>query len=151
MGLAIGRFNVRRAVQIRASARRVWEEFQDSERLGAWFSMGHQLDVFAPGLGGRVELSVKRSDVAMRFGGDIIVWDEAAEMSFENDWLNDKVWLVPTYITFRLTDCYGGVHVELFHHGFEAVGADADKQFLGYESNWDLRHLTALKSVVEGG
>lgn len=77
------------------------------------------------------------------------MWDEVTDLSFENNWFGEQAWPVPTFITIRLSACYDGTHVELFHHGFERLGADAAWEFLGYESGWDLRHLAELKSIVE--
>ena len=39
--------------------------------------------------------------------------------------------------------------VELFHHGFERLGAEAADNLQGYEEGWDVKHLKALRSIVE--
>ena len=39
--------------------------------------------------------------------------------------------------------------VELFHHGFERLGADAADNLEAYESGWDVKHLKALRASVE--
>ncbi len=38
--------------------------------------------------------------------------------------------------------------VELFHHGFERLGAEAADNLQGYEEGWDIKHLKALRSIV---
>lgn len=58
--------------------------------------------------------------------------------------------LPPTYWTFRLTPLYGSTLVELFHHGFELAGDAAADSLEGYEQGWDVKHLTALRAIVEG-
>ena len=56
---------------------------------------------------------------------------------------------MPTFVTIRLTALYDGTLVELFHHGFERLGADAANELEGYESGWHTNHLEALRSIVE--
>ena len=151
MGVKIGDYNVRRAVHIEALPQIVWHEFQDVRRMSAWFGVGHNLELFEPGLDGRVELSVEMADGELHgFGGPIIVFDEAEELSFENNWFGQGAWPVPTMITIRLSSSYTGTMVELFHHGFERLGKNGASQFLSYESAWDTRHLSVLKKIVEG-
>ena len=151
MGVEIGFYQVRRAVHIEALPQHVWHEFTDQRRLAAWFGIGHNLEVYEPGRDGRVELSVEMADGELHgFGGPIIVFEEGAELSFENNWFGQGAWPVPTIITLRLSSCYEGTMVELFHHGFERLGKKGADQFLEYESAWDTRHLSKLKKIVEG-
>ncbi|MBT4161878.1 MAG: SRPBCC domain-containing protein [Gammaproteobacteria bacterium] len=151
MGVNIGCYNVRRAVQIQALPQHVWHEFYDARRMSAWFSIGHNLELYEPGKDGRVELSVQMADGELHgFGGHIIAFDEAKELSFENNWFGQGAWPVPTIITIRLTSNYDGTMVELFHHGFERLGKSGADQLLSYESAWDTSHLAALKKIVEG-
>ena len=147
--MEIGSYYVRRAIQIDASAHQVWHEFQDARKFGAWFGVGHSLDLFEPVKGGRVELSIEDAGQIRGYGGQIIVFDEATELSFENNWFGNTPSKVPTFITFRLRSLYDGTHVELFHHGFERLGKIAASEFVGYESAWDLHHLVELKRIVE--
>lgn len=44
---------------------------------------------------------------------------------------------------------YGATMVEIFHHGFERLGADAAVNLEGFESGWDIRHLKALRGIVQ--
>jgi len=81
------------------------------------------------------------------FGGQIITFDPAAELSFSNNWESDG-WSVPTLIAIRLTALYNACRVGLFHHGFERLGADAATQLQGYEAGWDSHHLDALKAIM---
>jgi uncharacterized protein YndB with AHSA1/START domain len=150
MALNIGQYNVRRAVQIRASRVQIWREFHDVLRLNAWFGLGHVLEVYEPHLGGQVELSIEQDGLPVGFGGEILVFEEGRELSFENNWFGELAWEVPTFITIRLTSVNDGTLVELFHHGFERLGKDGDSQYLAYESSWDVHHLAALKHIVEG-
>ena len=150
MGLEIGRYNVRRAIQINASPHQVWHEFYDIRRMGAWFGVGQSLDLYDPGKDGRVELSIEVDGEVQPFGGRIVVYDEDRELSFENNWFSEMAWPVPTMITLRLTANYEGTLVELFHHGFERLGKDSASEFQAYESAWDIRHLVELKHIVEG-
>ncbi|MDA0977926.1 MAG: SRPBCC domain-containing protein [Proteobacteria bacterium] len=150
MGIEISQFAVRRAVHIAAEPRHVWHEFHDARRMSDWFGRGHSLDVYEPGKDGRMELSVNIGDEVVAFGGNIVVFDEDRELSFENNWFGPRAWAVPTFITIRLTSMYDGTLVELFHHGFERLGAKGAAEYLAYESGWDTLHLKALKQIVEG-
>jgi uncharacterized protein YndB with AHSA1/START domain len=149
MGIEIGRLHVRRSGFIRATPERVWEEFTSFERLAAWFGHGHQLEVYEPELGGQVLLSVEIHGAKRSFGGPILIFEPARELTFSNNW-EAEGWPVPTLITLRLTPLFDACHVELFHHGFERLGRDAGAELQGYEAGWHSRHLEALKAIVEG-
>jgi hypothetical protein len=56
---------------------------------------------------------------------------------------------VPTFWTIRLTPIYDATLVELFHHGFERMGADGADLLEAFESGWDVKHLKALRAIVE--
>ena len=72
------------------------------------------------------------------------------EVTFECNWQEPYSWPVPTFWTIRLTPSYDGTLVELFHHGFERLGKEAADILQGYEEGWDVKHLKALRSLVEG-
>lgn len=148
MGIAISTLHVRRSVLIQATPARVWQEFTSFDRLATWFGRGHQLEAYEPKLGGRVQLSVRIDGVERSFGGSILIFEPARELSFSNNWESDG-WSVATLITLRLTALYNACHLELFHHGFERLGSDASAQLQGYEAGWNTRHLTVLKAIVE--
>lgn len=148
MGSQIGALHVRRSSLVRATPERVWQEFTTFERLAAWFGRGHRLDAFEPKLGGQVRLSVEIDGERRAFGGPIEVLEPARELTFSNNWESNG-WPVPTRITLRLTPLADACHVELFHHGFEALGDDADRDLEGFEAGWHSRHLEALKAIVE--
>ncbi len=150
MGITIGQFYVRRAVQISASPDVVWYQFREINRMRAWFGVGHQLDRYEPKRGGQIELSVQRDGAPAGFGGEILVFDETRELTFENNWFGRYAWSQPTLMTIKLSGLYDGTHVELFHHGFERFGKNGADQFLDYESGWDVHHLALLKGIVEG-
>jgi uncharacterized protein YndB with AHSA1/START domain len=148
MGMTIGVLHVRRSVLIEAPPERVWEEFGSFDRVDAWLGLGHRLHTFEPWIDGQVEMSVDIDRKTRRFGGPILVYDPDRELSFENNWQAPFDWPVPTFWTLRLTPVYDGTLVELFHHGFERLGADAADQLENYETGWDVKHLHALRSIV---
>jgi uncharacterized protein YndB with AHSA1/START domain len=150
MGLEIGVLNVRRSVLIMASPQRVWQEFESFERFAAWYGTGHTLSVYEPRLGGKIQTSIEIDGVHSPFGGTIIAFEPGEELSFNDNWIGENAWPVTTFVTLRLTQHYDATMVELFHHGFERLGADAADQFQGYEEGWDVHHLTALRAIVEG-
>jgi uncharacterized protein YndB with AHSA1/START domain len=149
MGVPISALHVRRSSFIQASAERVWQEFTSAERLSAWFGRGHQLELYEPELGGQLRLSVQIDGAKRAFGGPILVFEPARELTFSNNWESEG-WPVPTLVTLRLTPLFDGCQIELFHHGFERLGNDAGRELEGYEAGWHSRHLEALKAIVEG-
>lgn len=148
MGIEIGALHVRRSGLMQATPERVWQEFASFDRFAAWFGTGHQLEVYEPELGGRVLLSVEIDGAKRSFGGVILVFETARELTFSDNWESDG-WPVPTLITLRLTPQYDACHVELFHHGFERLGQDAGAALQSYEAGWDSHHLDALEAIVE--
>jgi uncharacterized protein YndB with AHSA1/START domain len=153
MGLKIGALHVRRSIFIGASPERVWEEFTAANRISVWLDRGHKLHSVDPRFGGRVEMSVEIEGEQRPYGGPIIVYEPAREMSLEIVWREpwDAVYAtaIPSYWTFRLSPVHSGTLVELFHHGFELTGPNAADILEGYEQGWDVKHLTALRAVVE--
>lgn len=149
MGIAIGPLNVRRSMLIQAPPGRVWQEFESFERIAAWFGRGHELHRFEAKLGGEVEMSVEIGGERRHFGGPVVVFEREREVTLESNWREPHAWPVPTFFTFRLTPLYDGTLVEIFHHGFERLGADAADNLEGYEEGWDVKHLTALRAIVE--
>jgi uncharacterized protein YndB with AHSA1/START domain len=149
MGVTISHLNVRRSSLIRASRARVWQEFETFERIAAWFGKGHELHQFEPRLGEMVEMSVEIDGEKRHFGGRVLVWEPEREVTLGNNWHGEHAWPVPTFFTFRLTGLYDETLVELFHHGFERLGADAADLLEGFEDGWDTKHLKALREIVE--
>ncbi len=149
MGIAISLLNVRRSILIQAPPARVWQEFETFERIAAWFGLGHQLHRFESKLGGQVEMRVEIGGERRYFGGPILVFEREREVTFESNWQAPHAWPVPTFFTLRLTPLYDGTIVEIFHHGFERLGADAADSLQGYEEGWDVKHLKALRAIVE--
>jgi hypothetical protein len=74
----------------------------------------------------------------------------AMELTFENDWIPNRGWAMPTFMTLRLSAGLDGTLVELFHYGFEHTGPDASAEHAGYETGWGMMQLSALKTLVEG-
>jgi uncharacterized protein YndB with AHSA1/START domain len=148
MGMVIGPLHMRRSIFIEATPARVWQEFESFDRVAAWLSHGHTLHRFEPRVGGEVEFSVDIDGARQRFGGPIVVFEPAREVSFESNWDGQLRWPVPTFWTIRLASACEGTVVELFHHGFERLGVDAGDNLEGYEEGWDVKHLKALRAIV---
>ncbi len=153
MGMTIGHLHVRRSILIHASPARVWQEFETSEALKAWFGQGHTLHTFEPKLGGKVEMSVEHDfgngPERRGYGGRVIVWEPRREVSAEINWNKPHNWPVPMIWTIRLTPLYDGTQVEIFHHGFERLGPDAADNLEDYEEGRTVRHLKALRGIIK--
>jgi uncharacterized protein YndB with AHSA1/START domain len=149
MGITISHLNVRRSILIQAPSARVWQEFETFERVAAWFGRGHELHRFELKLGGQVEMSVAVGDQRRHYGGPVIVMEREREVTFESNWDAPNHWPVPTFFTLRLTPLYDGTLVEILHHGFERLGTGAADALEGYEDGWDVKHLKALRAIVE--
>lgn len=143
-----GRLYVRRAVAIAAEPAEVWAWFTSFEAFATWFSRGHTLLKFEPEIDGSVELSVELEDGLHHFGGPITHFESCRRLTLVNNWLDELAWPVPTYLTFLLTAQPGGTLVELFHHGFDALGDMGAAECLAYEQGWDTKHLAALREAV---
>lgn len=148
MGMTIGPLFVRRSVLIEAPPGRVWQEFESFDRIDAWLGLGHRLHTFEPWVEGQAEFSVAVRGEQRHFGGPVLVVEAERELSFESNWQAPHDWPVPTFWTLRLTPVYDGTLVELIHHGFERLGADAADALEEQEDGWDMRHLQALRSIV---
>jgi uncharacterized protein YndB with AHSA1/START domain len=151
MGVRIGTLHVRRSIFIQARPEAVWEEFGSLDRLSGWLGLGHTLHALELVVGGGVDMSVPIDGKERHYGGKVLVVEPERELSFESNWQAPHAWPVPTVWTLRLTPLYEGTLVELFHHGFERLGADAADTLEGYEQGWDVKHLKALRAIVEGG
>lgn len=150
MGIQISLLHVRRSIFIQARPARVWREFETFDRIAAWLNRGHQLHQFEPRVGGHTAMSVELDGVRRHYGGPVLVFEPEHEVTFESNWAPPLTWPVPTLWTIRLTALYDGTLVEIFHHGFERLGADAADNLEGYEEGWDVKHLKALRAIVEG-
>ena len=146
--MTIGALHVRRSILIEAPPSRVWQEFESFDRIDAWLGNGHRIHILEPWVDGQVEFSVTIDGEECRFGGPVLVVEPERELSFESNWQAPHEWPVPTFWTFRLTPVYDGTLVELFHHGFERLGADAADELEDYEGAWHINHLRALRSIV---
>jgi uncharacterized protein YndB with AHSA1/START domain len=153
---------VRRSVHVRAAPERVWQEFGSKAAMDRWWGLvlgtpeagtpqGQWLDVYEPRVGGRVRMAVMWDGERVAYGGAIAAFAPARELTFENDWIPNRGWAAPTFITLRLTPALGGTLVELFHHGFERSGGDASAEHAGYETGWGMTQLAALKELCEAG
>lgn len=140
---------VRRSILIAAPVERVWREFATQERLAAWWGLGHALDKFEPKQGGRIEMSIDRDGERASFGGEIKVFAHLRELTFADDWIPNRGWAAPTWITLRLISALKGTLVEFFHFGFEHVGGDVAAEHAAYEASWGMTQLDALKRLVE--
>ena len=153
MGVTIGLLSVRRSTLINALPARVWQEFVPEQKLKAWFGQGHTLHAFEPQLGGKVDLSVEHDfgngPERRHYGGRVIAWTPECEVSAEINWAMPHNWPVPMIWTIRLTPIYENTMVEIFHHGFERLGASAGAELEGYEEGWTNRHLKTLRALSE--
>ena len=144
MATEIGPLAVRRSIWIDASPSRVWEEFADLEHMRRWFGTGHELVRYELRVGAEVVTDAGELDgEPLRFAGRVLVVDPPRELTFEQDWIGHG-WKAPPLITLRLTPLDEGTLVELFHHGFEVLGADAAENHRGFEGGWTMRQLDAL-------
>ncbi|HEX7758034.1 MAG TPA: SRPBCC domain-containing protein [Caulobacteraceae bacterium] len=152
--------SVRRSIHIHAPAARVWEAFTSIDSMGRWWGAvigvptagtpsGQWLMEYQPAVGGRCEMEVLIDGQRTRYGGKILVFDPARELSFDSDWMPNQGWEQPTTITIRLRPALGGTLVELFHHGFEHTGGDVSSEHAGYEQGWGMTQLLALKTMIE--
>ena len=150
MGLEIGALHVRRSILIDATPTQVWRSFENEDALRAWLDQGHVIHSFVPEVGATTQLSVVIDDVQRHFGGEVLVVEPGRELSVESQWEEpDHAWPVPTFWTFRLSAVYSGTLVEMFHHGFERLGADAADNLQGYEDGWGMIHLVRLRELAE--
>jgi uncharacterized protein YndB with AHSA1/START domain len=106
----------------------------------------HALDVR---VGGEGAFSVEIQDERRAYGGSIIVLEPERELTMEWNWEKPWSWPAPTLMTIRLTPLYDGTLVEIFHHGFERFGVQAADELEGYEQGWDIKHLSALRAIIE--
>lgn len=148
--MTIGPLHVRRSILIEAAPSRVWQEFESSDQIKAWLNLGHVVHQVEPIIGGVVEMSVEIDGKQRYFGGRVVVVEPERELSFESQWREPHNWPVPTFWTIRLTPLYGGTQVEILHHGFERLGSEAADNLQGYEGGWDITHLKALRTIVQG-
>ena len=136
---------VRRSILIAASAERVWQEFTVHERMNEWWgkrtgtpeagtSQGQWLDVYEPRLGGAIRMAVMWDGARISYGGSIKVFAASRELTFENDWIPNRGWAAPTFVTIRLNPKMNGTLTELFRYGFERTGRDVAAEHAGYET-----------------
>jgi uncharacterized protein YndB with AHSA1/START domain len=149
MGTQTGALVVRRSIWIDAKPERVWEEFESLDAMRQWFGTGHTLVQYEPRVGGAVETDASAMQgEPITFTGRVTVFDPPRELTFEQDWVGHG-WPAPPLITFRLTPESGGTLVELLHHGFERLGADAAENHRGFENGWTMMQLEALLERVD--
>ena len=151
---------IRRSIHIKAPPAAVWEKFTTLKLMDSWWghktgdpqagtSKGQWLDIYEPRVGGRIQMAVEWDGARVSYGGVIKVFS-GQDLTFENDWIPNRGWTAPTYISVRLTAALGGTLVELFHHGFERTGGDVAAEHAGYEEGWGMTQLSALKHICEG-
>lgn len=141
--------SVRRSILINAHPDRVWREFESFDRMAAWWGTGHSLVAYDPREGGHIEMEVGVEGEMRRFGGQILVFEPGRELTFEDQWIPQREWPEPVFITLRLTPFENGTLVELLVHGFERFGPDAGERHRGLEGGWSMRQLEALRAIVQ--
>ena len=140
---------IRRCIHIDAKPERVWREFESFDAMSRWWGTGHRLVSYEPRAGGEIEMEVEVDGALQRFGGRILVFDTARELTFEDNWSGPMAWSVPLFLTLRLTPVADGTIVELIQHGFERLGDGAAELHRGLESGWTVRQLAALREIIE--
>jgi uncharacterized protein YndB with AHSA1/START domain len=148
MGAEPGVLVVRRNIWIDAQPERAGEEFESFEAMKSWFGTGHTLVQYEPHVGGWSRPTRATSGEALLFAGRVTVFDPPRELTFEQDWIGHG-WPVPMLITFRLTPALDGTLVEVLHHRFERLGADAAENHRGFEAGWGMGQLEALLARVD--
>lgn len=157
-----GRLVIHRSITIAAPPERIWREFETFERFSAWFgvlideydragnrrAMGHRVITYESRVGGWVELEVEVEGVMRRFGGRVLAFEPAKELTFEDDWIPPEL-PQPLLLTIRLTPVAHGTYVELIQHGFERIGDAAAETHRGHQGGWTIRQLEALRTIVE--
>jgi uncharacterized protein YndB with AHSA1/START domain len=151
---------VRRSILIKAPPGRVWHQFATFDKMERWWgarmgapeagtSQGQWLIAYEPRVGGRIEMAVLWDDAKVHYGGAITEFAPGRALTFECDWIPNRGWVAPTYVTVRLTPALGGTLAEVFHYGFERTGGDVASEHEGYEHGWGMTQLSALKRIVE--
>lgn len=151
MEVSEGALTVRRSILIEATPDRIWREFTSHERMSRWWGTGHRLVSYEPRLGGKIEMEVEVDGVLTRFGGTIICFDAARELTWEDNWIGPRAWTTPLSSTLRMTQLGAGTLVEFIKHGFERLGDAAGEVHRGLEGGWSIHQLEALRSIVEAG
>lgn len=151
---------VRRSIWIPATPARVWHELESFERMQQWWGVvigtpeagkgnGQRLIQYEPRVGGQIVMEVEWDGEPVRYGGSILVYSPGRELTFDDDWIPNRGWQAPTFVSLRFSSALGGALVELFHHGFERTGASAGLEHAGYETGWGMTQLLALRRVIE--
>jgi len=151
---------VRRSILIARPPVRVWAAFETLEQMRTWWgatpgtpqagtAQGQWLDEYEPRAGGRIRMSVMWDGARVAYGGAIVTFADARELTFENDWIPNRGWKEPTFVTLRLEAAPRGTIIELFHYGFERTGGDAAATHADYEEGWGMTQLRALKTLAE--
>jgi uncharacterized protein YndB with AHSA1/START domain len=150
---------IRRSILIKAPPDRVWREFETFDRMNAWWGAligepeagkpnGQRLVTYEPRVGGRIEMEVDLDGAPARYGGPIVTFEPACELTFDNDWIPNMGWRHPTRLTLRLTPALGGTVVEILHYAFEGAVDDPGEEHSGYEGGWGMTQLSALRELV---
>ena len=84
----------------------------------------------------------------LHFQGNVLSLAPRRELTFDTNFVDEPM-VAPTLWTFQLTGHPAGTLVEFFHHGYEAFGIDAADYLEDFERAWDLKHLSALRQIVE--
>jgi uncharacterized protein YndB with AHSA1/START domain len=143
------KLTVRRCIHIAAPPARIWQEFEDQDRMSRWWGTGRSLVAYEPREGGRIEMEVEVGGVLTRFGGRITVFAPGREPTWEDNWIGPLAWSTTIFSTLRLTPAPGGTIVEFIKHGFERLGDKAAVVHRGLEGGWSITQLDALRRIVD--
>ena len=140
---------------MRATANRVWQEFESAERITRWFSIGHIVHQLDPQVGGKVDMSIEANEdhpgnqsERAHFLGRVLTVTPNKELTFETNFHPNPM-PAPSKWTFLLSEHRLGTLIEFYHHGYEAFGEGAVDALEDLESAWNMKHLSTLRKLVE--
>jgi uncharacterized protein YndB with AHSA1/START domain len=129
---------VRKAVQLEASADRVFQLLTDPDHVERWFA---DVATIEPWVGGAVEFAFyNRNGTLSVFGGRVTAIRPPVEFTFT--WHHDSWQFPPLEVEFRIEPAAGGARLRLTHRGFTGQPTERDI----HDEGWDhyLRRLTAV-------
>jgi uncharacterized protein YndB with AHSA1/START domain len=135
-------------IDIDAPIEKVWRAVSTQDGLRGWFSTNIEID---PKIGGWVEFHGTHGGTPYRFGGKVTELTPPSKITWEwNSMLED--WPAPTLLTIELVANGAQTHVEMRHHGWEALGAELGvKEHGDFTRGWGMSNeLRDLKDYVEG-
>jgi uncharacterized protein YndB with AHSA1/START domain len=129
--------DVTQAVEVDASAERVWQLLTDPAELPRWWPDAAELE---PKLGGRVVLTFGPGNVS----GEITTWEPPSALAFT--WIQSNMPGVELRVSFMVDDLGDGrSRVSVVHSGFDDAPAEVREAVVG---GWE-RFLPRLTEVAK--